>query len=55
MGSSVDGNPCLARGTRRVVEVTDECTQVKRDVTMYGEEISFFEACGSVMQLAKDL
>ena len=50
------GNPCLARGTRRVVEVTDERTQVKRNVTMYGEEIGSFEACDRVMQLvlAKD-
>jgi len=56
MKDGVVGNPCLARGTRRVVEVTDDRTQVKRNVTMYGEEIGSFEACDRVMQLvlAKD-
>ena len=50
------GNPCLARDTRLVVEVNDARTQVKRSVTMYGEEIGSFEACDRVMQLvlAKD-
>ena len=52
----VVGNPCLARGTRRVVEVMDEKTGVKRNVTMDGEEIGSFEACDRILQLvlAKD-
>ncbi|KAF4617218.1 hypothetical protein D9613_006321 [Agrocybe pediades] len=50
------GNPCLARGTKRTVEVTDESTQKKRNVTMAGEEIGSFEACDRIVQLvlAKD-
>ncbi|KAH9480837.1 putative guanosine-diphosphatase [Psilocybe cubensis] len=50
------GNPCLGRGTRRVVEVTDEVTQVTKNVTMDGEEIGSFEACDRIVQLvlAKD-
>ena len=50
------GNPCLARGTRRVVEVVDEGTETKRNVTMDGEEIGSFEACDRIVQLvlAKD-
>jgi guanosine-diphosphatase len=50
------GNPCLARGTRRVVEITDETTQEKRNVTMDGEEIGSFEACDRIVELvlAKD-
>ena len=50
------GNPCLARGTRRVVEVTDEKTGEVRNVTMDGEQIGSFEACDRIVQLvmAKD-
>ena len=50
------GNPCLAQGTQRMVEVVDEKTDVKRNVTMYGEEIGSFEACDRIVQLvlAKD-
>ncbi|KAF8810998.1 hypothetical protein BYT27DRAFT_7090605 [Phlegmacium glaucopus] len=50
------GNPCLAQGTQRVVEVVDERTDEKRNVTMYGEEIGSFEACDRIVQLvlAKD-
>lgn len=49
------GNPCLARGMTRVVEVDDE-KDVKRNVTMDGEEIGSFEACDRIIQLvlAKD-
>jgi guanosine-diphosphatase len=49
------GNPCLAKGTERVVEVTDS-SGVKKNVTMIGEDIGGFEACNRVMQLvmAKD-
>ena len=49
------GNPCLARGMRRVVEVDDE-KDVKRNVTMDGDEIGSFEACDRIVQLvlAKD-
>ncbi|KAJ3510248.1 hypothetical protein NLJ89_g4789 [Agrocybe chaxingu] len=50
------GNPCLARGTRRVIEVTDEPTRKKRKVTMDGDDIGSFEACDRIVQLvlAKD-
>ena len=50
------GNPCLAKGTERVVEVKEEKSGVKKNVTMIGENIGGFEACDRVMQLvmAKD-
>ncbi|KAF8965955.1 nucleoside phosphatase family-domain-containing protein [Flammula alnicola] len=50
------GNPCLARGTRRIVEITDESTQKERNVAMDGEEIGSFQACDRIVQLvlAKD-
>jgi guanosine-diphosphatase len=50
------GNPCLAKGTERVVAVVDENSGVTKNVTMIGEEIGSFEACDRVMQLvmAKD-
>jgi len=50
------GNPCLAKGTKRVVEVENEATGMKRNVTMIGEDIGSFEACNRVVELvmAKD-
>ena len=55
------GNPCLARGMQRVVEVDDDGDgddgkSVKRNVTMDGDEIGSFEACDRIVQLvlAKD-
>ena len=51
------GNPCLAKGMRRVVEVDDDDVDGgKRNVTMDGEEIGSFEACDRIVQLvlAKD-
>lgn len=50
------GNPCLARGMRRVVEVDDDDNGKKRNVTMDGDEIGSFEACDRIVQLvlAKD-
>ncbi|KAF8161851.1 nucleoside phosphatase GDA1/CD39 [Pholiota molesta] len=50
------GNPCLARGTSRVVEVEDEKTHTTKSVTMHGDEIGAFAACDRVVQLvlAKD-
>jgi len=51
-------NPCLARGTRRVVEVeTSLSDSAIKNVTMVGTDlVSGFEACNHVMQLvmAKD-
>ncbi|KAI0315612.1 nucleoside phosphatase family-domain-containing protein [Amylostereum chailletii] len=49
-------NPCLARGTRREVEIEDELTQMKKTVTMAGEDVGGFEACNRVVELimAKD-
>lgn len=48
-------NPCLAKGTKRRVEIEDEKTG-NRNVTMVGEDVGSFEACNRVMQLvlAKD-
>lgn len=50
------GNPCLAKGTRRLVEIEDEGSHVKRNVTMDGDDIGSFEACDRIVQLvlAKD-
>jgi len=50
------GNPCLARGTKRDVEITDEHTGEKKTVTMAGDDIGSFEACDRIVQLvlAKD-
>jgi guanosine-diphosphatase len=52
----VIGNPCLAKGTRRVVEISDERTGQLRNVTMDGEEIGSFEGCKRIIELvmAKD-
>ncbi|KAI0926996.1 hypothetical protein AcV5_007647 [Taiwanofungus camphoratus] len=49
-------NPCLAKGTERTVEITDERLDDKFNVTMIGEDIGSFEACNRVVELvmAKD-
>jgi guanosine-diphosphatase len=49
------GNPCLAKGTRRTVEV-DDGRAGKKNVTMSGEDIGSFEACNRIIELvlAKD-
>ncbi|KAH9179348.1 nucleoside phosphatase family-domain-containing protein [Lactarius sanguifluus] len=48
------GNPCLAQGTKRVVQV--ESGDAAKNVTMIGGDIGNFEACNRIMQLivAKD-
>jgi guanosine-diphosphatase len=48
----VVGNPCLAKGTRKRVQIEDE----KRNVTMGGEDVGSFDGCNRLMQLvlAKD-
>ncbi|KAI0304320.1 nucleoside phosphatase family-domain-containing protein [Multifurca ochricompacta] len=51
------GNPCLARETRRVVEVeVAGSPATTQNVTMVGGDIGSFEACNRIMQLvmAKD-
>lgn len=51
------GNPCLARGTRRVVQVeVGGSPATTKNVTMVGADVGSFEACNRVMQLvmAKD-
>ena len=51
------GNPCLARGTRRVVQVEGvNASATAKDVTMIGGDIGSFDACDRIMQLvmAKD-
>jgi len=52
----VVGNPCLARGTKKEVEIKDEATLAKRNVTMDGEQVGGFAACDKIVQLvmAKD-
>jgi guanosine-diphosphatase len=53
---NIVGNPCLARGTQRVVSVTDDSTGAVSNVTMSGEDIGGFESCNRVIELvmAKD-
>ncbi|KXN83371.1 putative guanosine-diphosphatase [Leucoagaricus sp. SymC.cos] len=50
------GNPCLAKGTRRIVEFDNGATVTSRNVTMDGDDIGSFEACDRIIQLvlAKD-
>lgn len=51
------GNPCLARGTRRIVQVEgDGPSATVENVTMIGGDVGSFEACNRVMQVvvAKD-
>ncbi|KAJ8691719.1 Guanosine-diphosphatase [Pleurotus ostreatus] len=50
------GNPCLAKGTERVVSVADKVSGETREVTMVGEDIGSFEACNRIVELvmAKD-
>ncbi|KAJ4491767.1 nucleoside phosphatase family-domain-containing protein [Lentinula lateritia] len=50
------GNPCLARGTKRNVDIEDERTKTTKTVVMDGEQIGSFEACNRVIELvmAKD-
>lgn len=54
--SDVIGNPCLARGMRKVVEITDGPNDQRRTITMDGEEIGAFKACTRLVELvlAKD-
>lgn len=49
-------NPCLAKGTQRLVTITDESTETEKNVTMAGTDVGSFEACNRVVQLvmAKD-
>lgn len=56
---SADGtiaNPCLAKGTRREVEIEGEKPEESRNVTMVGADVGSYEACNRVVQLvmAKD-
>ena len=50
------GNPCLAQGTKRVVQIDGDGSSSAKNVTMIGEDIGSFEACNRIMQLimAKD-
>jgi len=52
------GNPCLAQGTKRTVQVEsgDGSSATAKNVTMIGGDIGSFEACNRVMELvvAKD-
>ena len=52
----VIGNPCLAKGTQRIVEIAGERTEEIKNVTMGGEDIGSFQACNRVIELvlAKD-
>jgi guanosine-diphosphatase len=55
-GNNFIGNPCLAKGTQRVVEIDLEQTGVSRNVSMSGDDIGSFQACDRIVQLvlAKD-
>jgi guanosine-diphosphatase len=48
-------NPCLAKGTQRVVQISDDGRN-ERNVTMSGGDIGSFEACNRIIELvlAKD-
>ncbi|KAJ8503484.1 hypothetical protein ONZ45_g10808 [Pleurotus djamor] len=50
------GNPCIAKGAKRVVDIEDKVTGVSKSVTMVGEDIGSFEACNRIIELvmAKD-
>ncbi|KAJ7575551.1 nucleoside phosphatase family-domain-containing protein [Mycena floridula] len=50
------GNPCLAQGTTRLVEIQDERSGSKRNVTMDGETVGNFDSCRRIVELvmAKD-
>lgn len=50
------GNPCLSKGTQRVVEIEDERSKKDYNVTMAGQDVGGFEACNRIVQLvmAKD-
>ncbi|KZS99190.1 nucleoside phosphatase GDA1/CD39 [Sistotremastrum niveocremeum HHB9708] len=49
-------NPCLSRGTTRVIEVKTGVSSVLRNVTMTGADIGSYEGCRRVVELvlAKD-
>ena len=49
-------NPCLARGTERLVQIEDERLGGKFNVTMAGEDVGSWDSCNRVVELvmAKD-
>ncbi|TBU29990.1 nucleoside phosphatase family-domain-containing protein [Dichomitus squalens] len=49
-------NPCLAKGTQRLVEIDDQRMGEKFNVTMMGQDVGDFESCNRVVELvmAKD-
>ncbi|KAI0754806.1 nucleoside phosphatase family-domain-containing protein [Daedaleopsis nitida] len=49
-------NPCLARGTQKLVEIEDERLGGKFNVTMTGEDVGNWDSCNRVVELvmAKD-
>ena len=49
-------NPCLAKGTEKLVEIDDERMGGKFNVTMMGQDIGDYESCNRVVELvmAKD-
>ncbi|KAG7088209.1 hypothetical protein E1B28_012226 [Marasmius oreades] len=51
-GLEVFGNPCIAKGMKRDVEIEDARTGGGRNVTMVGDEIGSFDACNRVIELA---
>lgn len=44
-------NPCLAKGTTRIVEIDEKEDQLPRTVTMVGTDVGSFEACNRIMEL----
>ncbi|KAI0056575.1 hypothetical protein BV25DRAFT_1813895 [Artomyces pyxidatus] len=55
-GRSEIANPCLSRGTKRVVDILGPTPDKDRKVAMAGEDIGGFESCNRVVELvmAKD-
>ncbi len=53
---SIMGNPCLSKGTTRVVEIDDVGWRENANITMEGGNIGTYKACNRVMELvmAKD-
>jgi len=49
-------NPCLAKGTSKLVEIEDSRVADKFNVTMIGQEVGSFDSCNRVVELvmAKD-
>jgi len=50
-GETVVSNPCLAKGTKRLVQIENVKTDQRKWVMMGGEQIGGFEACTQVIKM----